>query len=52
MNWPIQKPHDTIKNCLVIEGTDTVIDKNKVSGYYKKGKEAAKQLEELIKSTE
>jgi len=46
------KLHDTIKNCLVIEGTDTIIDKNKVEGYYIKGKEAAKQLEDLIESTE
>ncbi len=46
------KLHDTIKNCLVINGTDTVINKNKIEEWYGDGKEVAKQLEKLIESTE
>lgn len=41
-------PHKTKKNCLIIDGTDVVIDKNKVAGYYEKGKDVSNQLEKLI----
>ena len=44
-------PHESKKNCLLIEGKGTTIDKNYVTKIYNKGRETAKQLEELIENT-
>lgn len=44
-------PHESEKNCLLIEGKGTIINKNYVTKIYNKGKEAAKLLEKLIENT-
>jgi len=44
--------HETKKNCLKVKGSDKILDKNAITGYYEQAKLAAKHLRNLIELTE